>query len=265
MPSEIFQVDAFAEGPFSGNPAAVMLLVDFPDDRKMQWIAAEMNQPETAFVVARENFFGLRWFTPTVEVDLCGHATLAAAHILWETGRLPRTADAIFETRSGRLFARKKAAGIELIFPTLPTRESNPPSGLIECLGVRPAFVGTSKFDYLVQVASAADVRNARVDYRKLATVDTRGVILTAVSDDPRFDIVSRFFAPGSGIDEDPATGSAHCVLGAYWRPIIGKSTIRAFQASPRGGTLTVHVDGETTRLEGAAFTIFRGEFLIDP
>ena len=262
MPYPIYQVDAFTDRPYTGNPAGVMILERFPPDAQMQSIAAEMNLAETAFVVSRNGAFDLRWFTPTVEVDLCGHATLSAAHILWETNRLPKSAPAKFDTRSGRLVAAKTAHGIEIDLPTLQTQEVSPPAGLLDALQLSPIYVGNSKFDYLVQVATADEVRSVEVDYRKLAQLTMRGAIITAPSDDPKYDIISRFFAPAAGIDEDPVTGSAHCVLGAFWQGRLGKSTIRAFQASRRGGTMTVQVDGDRTRLIGQAVTVIQGEIL---
>lgn len=240
-----------------------MPLAEFFPDSRMQSIAAEMNLAETAFVVPRGDHFDLRWFSPTMEIDLCGHATLASAHVLWETGRLPPAQAAHFQTRSGELIARQSTEGIALDFPTVPANDANPPAGLIEALGVRPIYVGQSKFDYLVQVASAAEVRNARVDFGGLAKFNVRGVILTSVSDDPEYDFVSRFFAPTSGIDEDPATGSSHCTLGPFWQQRLGRASLRAFQASRRGGYLTVRVDGERTQLIGRAVTTLRGELLV--
>ena len=263
MSNDIYHVDAFTDRPFSGNPAAVVPLTDFADDQRLQSIAAEMNLAETAFVVSRGGHFDLRWFSPTLEVDLCGHATLAAAHVLWETKRLLRTADAIFQTRSGRLVARVAQDGIELIFPSLPLREVVAPAGLIDSLGINPIYVGSSKFDYLVQVATAAEVRNTSVDFAKLALIETRGVIVTAVSDNPDYDFVSRFFAPAAGIDEDPATGSSHCVLGPFWQTKLGRSSLRAYQASARGGKLTLRVEGDQTHLFGRAITIIRGRLLV--
>jgi PhzF family phenazine biosynthesis protein len=262
LSNQFFQVDAFTERPFAGNPAAVMFLDSFPDDSRLRTIAAEMDLSEAAFVVPDGRSFQLRWFTPLVEVDLCGHATLAAAHVLWETRRLAPNEAAVFETRSGRLTAQRSNGSIEMSFPTLPLQESSPPDGLIEALRVDPLYVGLSRFDYLVQVESAAEVRGAVVDFRRLAGVESRGVILTAISDDACFDFVSRFFAPAAGIDEDPVTGSAHCVLGAFWRRILGKNALRAYQASPRGGAMTVHVNGDQTTLTGQAVIVIRGALL---
>lgn len=262
MTTPIYQVDAFTDRPYSGNPAAVAIFDTFPTDAEMQSIAAEMNLAETAFVVSRGEAYDLRWFTPTVEVDLCGHATLSAAHVLWETGRLPQNRPALFDTRSGRLVAESAAGGIQLAMPTLLSRDVTPPDGLISALGVKPVVVALSKFDYLVQVASANEVREAQVNCRALEKIEARGVILTALSDNSRYDFISRFFAPAAGIDEDPVTGSAHCVLGAFWKAKLGKDSMRAYQASRRGGSMTVNVNGDHTTLVGQAVTVFRGELL---
>jgi predicted PhzF superfamily epimerase YddE/YHI9 len=260
----LYQVDAFAEQPFSGNPAGVMPLDEFPDDRRLQAIAAQMNLAETAFVVPRGDAFDLRWFTPTVEVDLCGHATLATAFVLWETGRLPRSQTARFHTRSGWLSAEPTAdQAVSLDFPALPVSPAAPPAELLAAFDFQPTFVGFSKFDYLLEAPAAADVRAARADLSKVARLDKRGVIITARGDDPKFDCVSRFFAPAVGVDEDPATGSAHCSLGPYWSAKLGRATLRCFQASPRGGFLTVQVAGSRVHLIGRAILIWRGELMV--
>jgi predicted PhzF superfamily epimerase YddE/YHI9 len=263
MRNEVFQVDSFTDKPFTGNPAGVMLLDSFPDERRMQAIAAEMNLAETSFVVPRNREFDLRWFTPTVEVDLCGHATLAAAHILWETKRLGMDSDAVFQTRSGQLKASRSLDRIELSLPTLSPRQVEPPPGLLDAVRVNPVYVGISKFDYLVQLGTAQEVRSADIDFSALAKIETRGVILTAASDVPEYDFISRFFAPAAGINEDPVTGSAHCVLGVFWAGILGRRELRAYQASPRGGSLGVRVDGDRTHLIGSAVTVMRVDLLV--
>lgn len=255
-----FQVDAFTSRPFAGNPAAVCLLDEPRDPEWMQAVAAEMNLSETAFVRPLESGFELRWFTPAVEVDLCGHATLAAAHAMWEAGVAPAEAPIEFHTRSGRLTAARSAETIELNFPATPPTEAQAPLGLSEALGVRPVFVGKSRFDYLLVLERAADVRALKPDFVRLAGVEARGVIVTSCSDDARFDFVSRFFAPSAGINEDPVTGSAHCCLAPYWQTQLGRAAMTGYQASARGGVVRVRVDGDRVILGGQAVTVWRGE-----
>jgi PhzF family phenazine biosynthesis protein len=263
MSSPLFQVDAFTSLPFTGNPAAVCLL-DAPGDADwMQQVAAEMNLAETAFVAARPDGYDLRWFTPVVEVDLCGHATLASAHVLWETGRLGRAAVARFHTRSGVLTATSRGDWIELDFPSTPETTAEPPPGLIEALGVRPLYVGRSKFDYLVQVAHEEEVRALSPDMAALRRIDARGVMVTSESATSDADFVSRFFGPGSGIDEDPATGSAHCCLGPFWHRLMGKSDFVARQISVRGGVIRVRLAGDRVLLQGQAVTVVVGEVVV--
>lgn len=259
MTIPIFQVDAFTDKPFAGNPAAVCLLLGPADEAWMQAVAAEMNLSETAFLYPREEIFDLRWFTPAVEVDLCGHATLASAHILWEEGRLPLDAPARFETRSSLLTARRDGAWIELDFPATPAEPAESPPGLIEALGVAPLYVGKSVFDYLVEVASEEDVRNVRPDFALLAKVPARGVIVTSGAAS-EYDFVSRFFAPASGINEDPVTGSSHSCLGPFWSERLAKRELLAYQASARGGVIRVRAGDERVYLAGQAVTITRGE-----
>lgn len=262
----IFQVDAFSAEPFGGNPAAVCFPVEALDDRTMQLVAREMNLSETAFVVPEEDAFRLRWFTPTVEVDLCGHATLAAAHALWETGRLEGTAVARFLTRSGELTARRPDGGdpaILLDFPATPPEPSGPIEGLAEALGAEPVRLGRSRFDVLAELESDQVVRALRPDLRRLASVEARGVIVTARSDDRRFDFVSRFFAPATGVDEDPVTGSAHCCLAPFWASRLGQAELRAYQASERGGELVVRTRDDRVELLGRAITVMRGELIV--
>jgi predicted PhzF superfamily epimerase YddE/YHI9 len=259
---QLHQVDAFAERAFEGNPAAVCLLDAQREERWMQLVAREMNLSETAFLSPRgsaERGFDLRWFTPTVEVELCGHATLASAHVLWETGRLAQDATAHFHTRSGPLTAARRGEWIELDFPAKPVVESSPAPGLLESLGVRARFVGRSQFDYLVEFEDEALVRALRPNLSALREVEARGVIVTSRSSGD-FDFVSRFFAPRSGVDEDPVTGSAHCSLGPYWRERLGKDDFLAHQASARGGRIRVGVRGARVLLAGKAVTVLRGE-----
>ena len=259
-------VDAFASAPFSGNPAGVCLLEDDAPSPWRQALARELGFSETAFLrPGREGAFELAWFTPTVEVDLCGHATLASAHFLWEEGLADESAAIRFETKSGALFARRSGSAIELDFPAEPARECPAPDGLLEALGARATWVGRNRLDFLVRVGDEPQVRALRPDFRALAAAcgEDRGVMVTAVSDDPAFDFVSRYFAPAAGIDEDPVTGSAHCCLGPFWAERLGKPGLRAFQASSRGGHLSVRVGEQRVYLGGTAVTIFRGELAV--
>ena len=259
MEIPIYQVDAFTDQPFKRNPAAVCVLDEAAEPAWMQAVAAEMNLSETAFLYREEAGFRLRWFTPTVEVDLCGHATLASAHVLWEAGYLWPQEPAQFFTRSGLLTARPVEGQIELNFPAVIAEPVEAPTELVAALGVTPTFVGRNKFDYLVEVKSASEVRDLHPDHARLRTLPVRGVMVTAASDDDKFDFVSRFFAPGSGIDEDPVTGSAHCCLTPYWSHKLSKNTMTAFQASARGGVLQVTLAEDRVLLAGHAVTVMRG------
>jgi len=256
MPLAFDLVDAFTAEPFRGNPAAV-----WPADDWLQRVAREMNQSETAFLVRSSGGFELRWFTPLVEVDLCGHATLASAHSLWERAAAGGERIA-FSTRSGVLTARRSSGLIELDFPLLPVEPWESPAELSAAIGVRPIYVGKSRHDCLLEVASEAEVRGVQPDFTRLAQVATRGVIVTARSSDPAFDFVSRFFAPAAGINEDPATGSAHCCLADFWQKKLQQASFRAFQASARGGVISVRVEGTRAILGGNAVTVARGELL---
>ncbi len=260
MSRNFIQVDAFSREAFRGNPAAVFVTEGPCDELWMQAVAQEMNLSETAFVRPLDDGFGLRWFTPLVEVDLCGHATLASAHGLWGEGVVSGTQPIRFHTRSGILTCTQDGDFIELDFPATPAQEAEPPAGLLVALGVQPSFVGKSKFDKLVLVESEEAVRSLKPDFSQLREISMRGVIVTSASDDPRFDFVSRFFAPGTGIDEDPVTGSAHCCLGPFWSERLGKTEMTAFQASARGGAVRVRVNGARVLLGGKAVTVLRGE-----
>ena len=262
MTLRIVQVDAFTSTPFSGNPAAVCVLPAPAEEKWMQSVAAEMNLSETAFLHREAGGFRLRWFTPTVEVDLCGHATLASAHVLWEDGHLPRGERARFASKSGMLTAEAREGLIELDFPASPTSPTQAPAHLVEGLGVGFTFVGTTPFDYLVEVASEEVVRALRPDMSALGRIDTRGIIVTARATTPGYDFVSRFFGPRAGVPEDPVTGSAHCALGPYWQSRLGKDAFFAHQASPRGGDVRVRVAGERVKLGGQAVTVLRGELV---
>jgi PhzF family phenazine biosynthesis protein len=256
----LFQVDAFTDRPFAGNPAAVCLLERPADEGWMQQVAAEMNLSETAFLSPEDGGHRLRWFTPAVEVPLCGHATLASAHVLWESGRLRPDEPARFHTASGLLTAVRADDGIRMDFPARPVEAAEPPPDLLRALAVTPEEVGRNGLDYLVRLGTEAAVRALRPDVALLARLPVRGVIVTARADTPGYDFVSRFFAPAGGIAEDPVTGSAHCALGPFWRDRLGEDTFRAYQASPRGGTVGVRVRGERVDLSGEAVTVFRGE-----
>ena len=263
MPQPIIQVDAFADRAFTGNPAAVCILPAPREEGWMQSVAAEMNLSETAFLHAEEDGWRLRWFTPEVEVALCGHATLATAHVLWEDGHLAEDEVARFHTRSGLLTARRAGEWIELDFPAKPILDAPAPDGLAEALGVEPVYVGRSHFDVLVEVASEAEVRALKPDFGRLAAVEARGVIVTARADGGAgYDFVSRFFAPRVGVAEDPVTGSAHCVLAPYWASKLGRDELVGFQASRRGGTVRVRAAGDRVHLGGRAITILRGELV---
>jgi predicted PhzF superfamily epimerase YddE/YHI9 len=270
---QIVQVDAFADRPFAGNPAAVLVLpvgelLRWEDLAWLQDVAAEMNLSETAFLRRRKDGgFDLRWFTPTVEVELCGHATLASAHVLWTEGHLPVGETARFHTLSGVLTAATSADSsgrrwIDLDFPAEPAAEAAPPPGLLEALRVRSArFVGRSRFDYLVEVAEEAEVRELRPDLGRLGEIQTRGVIVTAGASG--YDFVSRFFAPAAGVAEDPVTGSAHCSLGPHWQARLGRGDLVGYQASARGGVVRVRCRGNRVLLGGQAVTVLRGELAV--
>lgn len=256
----IYQVDAFTDHVFSGNPAGVCLLETPKDDGWMQNVAREMNASETAFLVKENDGYRLRWFTPEEEVDLCGHATLAAAHILWETHTLTTNTLAKFFTRSGLLTAIKKGAWIELNFPNEAPENAVEPPGLLEGLGVAAKYVGKNRMDYLVEVDSEEIVKTIKPDFTILQKIKTRGIIVTSVGTGG-YDFVSRFFCPGLGMNEDPVTGSAHCCLGPYWQQHLNKNTFTAYQASARGGVLKVRVTDERVYLEGQAATVFWADF----
>lgn len=260
MAVPLFQVDAFTDRPFRGNPAGVCLLDGPRPPGWMQGVAAEMNLAETAFLVPRSKEFGLRWFTPTVEVALCGHATLATAHVLWEEGLLPPDAEAGFHTRSGRLTARRAGSVIEVDLPADPPASAERPVDLDAMLGARAVQVAAGRFDLLVELESEDAVRGLAPDIRRLATIEGRGVIVTAAAaPTSKFDFVSRFFAPQSGIDEDPVTGSAHCCLAPFWGARLGKERMTGYQASKRGGVVQVRLDGDRVILGGRAVTVLRG------
>ncbi len=269
MRLSITTVDAFADQPFAGNPAAVCVLNESQtglDDETLQAIAMEMNLSETAYVRRVPDGFNLRWFTPAVEVELCGHATLASAHVLWEAEHVPRETPIHFHTRSGLLEAHERNGLIELDFPKSDLHATSPPAGLEAALGAAAEHTCKTQFDYLLELKDETIVRALTPDHRALRYLDVRGVIVTARSDSKEFDFVSRFFAPGSGVDEDPVTGSAHCALAPYWSEKLGKTELVGYQASQRGGTVRVRVEGDRCVLGGTAFSVLHGELnLPDP
>jgi PhzF family phenazine biosynthesis protein len=261
------QVDAFTDRRFAGNPAAVCLLDREAETGWMQAVAAEMNLSETAFVRPIPNEadsdFELRWFTPAVEVDLCGHATLATAHVLWSERAAPADRPIRFRTRSGVLTAARRGGLIELNFPAMPPTESPAPDGLAEALGVIPSYVGRNGCnDVLAVLDGEQAVRDCRPDFGVLRRIPARGVILTAPSDDPAFQFVSRFFAPALGIDEDPVCGSAHCGLGPFWAERLGRNEVTGHQVSARGGIVRVRIEGDRAYLGGNAVTVLKGELV---
>ncbi|HEX9458736.1 MAG TPA: PhzF family phenazine biosynthesis protein [Thermoanaerobaculia bacterium] len=258
----LLQIDAFTSAPFKGNPAAVCFMDGARDDQWMASVAAEMNLAETAFLSPREDGWSLRWFTPAVEVDLCGHATLASAHAIWSENI---SADEVlrFHTRSGVLTAKHDGDFIELDFPAKREEAIAAPAGLLDALGTANAsYVGRNQFDYLVELPSEAEVLALKPDHSVLRQLPVRGVIVTSRGSG-EYDFISRFFAPGSGIDEDPVTGSSHCCLTPYWSQKLGKTEMNAYQASPRGGAIRVRLDGDRVKLAGHAVTVLRGELLV--
>ena len=255
-------VDAFTDAPYRGNPAAVMVLSAWPADDWLHSVAREIRLSETAFLVPADRGYRLRWFTPAGEVDVCGHATLASAHVRWSAGLVQGGQASEFSTRSGRLTCRQGTKQIEMDFPAKPPQACQAPAGLLESLGCPVEDVGRNAFDFLVRVADAATVRGLQPDLDMLAAVEARGVIVTAPGDAAGIDFVSRFFAPRVGVDEDPVTGSAHCCLGPYWAGILGKIKLSAYQASERGGVVGVAVHGERVTLCGSAVSVAQGEWL---
>jgi len=251
----IYQVDAFADMPFTGNPAGVCIMGGPAERGWMQSVARETGLAETAFLYPEHDYYRLRWFSPAIEVDLCGHATLASAHVLWETGALEPDKEARFDTRSGLLTARRNEGRIELNFPREEAQEAPLPDYLTDALGVNPKYVGKNRFDYLLELGSEAQMR-------LLSKAPCRGFIVTSISDSTEYDFISRFFAPSAGIDEDPVTGSAHCCLGPYWEKRLGKSEFNAYQASDRGGEVYVSVRGDRVILGGNAVTVLKCELV---
>lgn len=268
MAQPIVQVDAFTSRPFAGNPAAVCVLALQRDDEWMQNVAREMNLSETAFVLRETtaDAWALRWFTPVAEVDLCGHATLATAHVLFEDGHAPLHAEIRFSTRSGTLTARSDGGRIVMDFPAMPPAAAPATPGLLEALGLDasiPTFIGRNASDWIVALADAEQVRALAPDFLRLAAIDARGVIVTAPGD-ATCDFVSRFFAPAVGVPEDPVTGSAHCCLAPFWAARLQRSELVGYQASARGGVVHVRHLGSRVLLTGDAVTVMRGELVGD-
>ncbi|MFE4106895.1 PhzF family phenazine biosynthesis protein [Almyronema epifaneia] len=262
-PLTVSQVDAFTAQPFAGNPAAVCVLAEAASDRWMQAIAAEMNLSETAFLVPQADGYDLRWFTPAVEVDLCGHATLASAHVLWDEGHLAPDQTARFHTRSGLLTATYENGWITLNFPTQPVEAIASDPDLLKALrGADLKFIGKSSTNYLVELASEQHVRLLQPDFALMQLLPRQGVIVTSQGEAATVDFVSRYFAPAAGINEDPVTGSAHCSLAPYWQQILGKDEFLAHQVSKRGGVLQVKSRGDRVEISGQAVTVMRGELL---
>ena len=263
MKQTIIQVDAFTNKPFTGNPAAVCVLPSPKDDEWMQNVAQEMNLSETAFLVKQQDGYSLRWFTPTIEVPLCGHATLASSHVLWSENHLSANESARFHTKSGLLIAKKQEDWIELDFPANLSETTSTTAELSQALGVPIKTVMKNSLGYLVEVESEELVRKIEPNFTLLAKQFPQ-VIVTSISDNSsEYDFVSRFFCPGLGINEDPVTGAAHCSLAPYWRNKLNKDEFLAYQASSRGGVVKVKYPGfDRVFLSGQAVTVLRGEII---
>lgn len=260
----LFQVDSFTTKPFAGNPAGVCVLSEPTSDEWMQRVAAEMNLSETAFLMGSGNSYTLRWFTPRTEVSLCGHATLASAHILFEESIADPASPVFFETKSGELVVAQRGGLIEMDFPTREAVAVAPNEALNDAIGVSPestAAYRSARGDlYLLELGSADEVRNATPDYDSLMSTDVTATIITAPSDEPSYHFVSRFFAPAVGIDEDPVTGSAHCTLAPHWTTKLGQSELVGYQASNRSGVVYCEWREERTLLRGDAVTVFKAD-----
>lgn len=262
MVQEVIQVDAFASEPYAGNPAAVCILKRPADDGWMRKVAREMNLSETAFLYPIEGGYHLRWLTPKAEVDLCGHATLATAHVLFEQGREPANRPIRFKTRSGWVSAAKNGPWIELDFPANPPKEAKPPEGLLQALGVTPEFCGVYPKAYFVQIADDAVVRKLDPDMTALSKLPSPKVCVTAADSTGQADFISRLFAPALGVPEDPVNGNSHTALTPYWSARLGKTELLAHQASERGGVLKLRLRDDRVTIAGKAVTVFRGTLL---
>ncbi len=258
----IYQLDAFTGQAFRGNPAAVCLIDAPVSDAWMQNLAMEMNLSETAYAWSEADGFRLRWFTPKLEVDLCGHATLATAYLLWHLQTLAAGEIARFYTRSGLLTCIQNGDWIEMDFPAKLATEVPVPAGLAEALGATPVFVGHNKMDYLVEIDSEERLRKLEPNFSEVSKLPVRGIIVTARSQSPAYDFVSRFFAPAAGVNEDPVTGSAHTALAPYWVAKLGKTEMVGYQASARGGIVKVRLNGDRVWLGGQAVMVMKGEIL---
>jgi PhzF family phenazine biosynthesis protein len=257
----LYTVDAFASERFTGNPAGVCLLTSARDEKWMLSVAREVNASETAFAVPQGADFRLRWFSPAVEIDLCGHATLATAHVLWETGKLDATIPARFHTRSGLLTCTRKNEWILMDFPTKEIEAAAAPQELVQAVGAKLVGSGKNDMDWLLELESEEVVRALQPDLAALAKLPVRGVMVTARAAPPH-DFVSRFFAPRVGVPEDPVTGSAHCALAPYWGAKLGKTDLVGWQASRRGGEVRMRLSGARVLLGGRALTVVRGELV---
>lgn len=264
--TDLLFVDSFAARPFEGNPAAVCFVDGPRDEHWMRLVACETNLPATAFLHPIGDGYAIRWFKSAIELELCGHGTLASAHALWESGRLPSDREARFESRGGTLTANRRDGWIELNFPAVPDSPATAADGLVEALGVPGSnasnvrYIGRSRLDYIVEVGEEGDVRQLSPDFGRLRQVQTRGVIVTSRSKSAEYDFVSRFFAPSTGLDEDSVTGSAHCCLGPFWGTRLDKRSLVGRQVSARGGTVRITLDGDRVRLSGQARTVLTGK-----
>jgi PhzF family phenazine biosynthesis protein len=256
-------VDAFTDVPFSGNPAGVCLLDGPRPDSWLQSVAREMNLSETAFLLREGDGWRLRWFTPTVEVDLCGHATLASAHVMWQRNLLHSAETARFFTLSGLLTASRDGESIVLDFPSEPAMPFDSPVDPAEILGVPCFMAGKNRMDYLVEVADEEALLGLQPDLETLLRLSCRGMIVTCRSASREFDFVSRFFAPAVGVAEDPVTGSAHCCLGPYWGKKLGKTRMLGRQVSARGGVVGIELADDRVKLGGRAVTVVQGELVV--
>jgi predicted PhzF superfamily epimerase YddE/YHI9 len=266
MTIEYTHVDAFTSEAFRGNPATVVLLESFPAESWMLSVAAELEHAATAFLVRRDDGFAIRWFTPVRELALCGHGTLASARTLWEHGHVPADQPIAFHFASGRLDARRTDSWIELDFPSTPPVPVETPPGMTEALGATPTWVARNRLDLLAVLEDETAVRALTPDVVAMKRLDTRGVIVTAPADaGSGFDFVSRFFAPGLGLNEDSVTGSAHCCLGPYWAERLGRDGLVGYQASARGGVVRTRVAGDRVFLSGQTRLMGRGSLFVDP
>jgi len=263
MKIPIYQVDAFTDKPFTGNPAAVCIINDQLNDMLMQSIAAEMNLSETAFVLLKKEYINLRWFTPITEVKLCGHATLAASHILWETNIIPQSKEIVFSTKSGIIKAYKNNNIIKLILPSIKVFKCQPPQEILKALNIKPAFIGKAQHDYVFLLENERNVINVKPDFELLKKLSKNGVIITSPSATASFDYVCRYFVPSQGINEDPATGSIQCIIAPLWAKILRKKSLICKQLSKREGIIYIETDKNNVIIGGYALTVLEGYFTI--